>query len=314
MSVWLGFLIAIIAYAMLNIGNALQKKGASELPPIEDTSGKDNIKNFLKSKTWLIGWIMATVQWYIFLIALTMAPVSLLTPLMGVGLVILVIFSYFYLKEPIGKFEILGIIVIIFGVVILGINTTGDDASFTLDEVNVIFGAWDAILFTIVVLVAAGGLMGYSKLKNYKNADICYGIGSGLLLGIGTIYSKAFMAGITGSTFIGTISSFAWWLYFILIIIGNMGNMVTLQVGFQKGKAVVVSPLNAVFNVMISVLGGVIIFSEWDGLDQTVIIWNIIALIAILIGVVVLSFLTTKDEPKTQEQQKPEVEDVSIDN
>ena len=295
-------MIAIIAYAMLNIGNALMKKGATELPPIEETSGKDNIKNFVKSKIWLVGFIMTSVQWYIFLFALNFAPVSLLTPLMGVGLVILVLFSYFYLKEPIGRFEIVGMIAIIFGVVILGATTSGEDATFTLIEINEIFWVWDSILYTLIVLGLAVGLMSYCKFTRFKHADIFFGIGSGLLLGLGTIYSKAFMAGILGSPVLETLATWQWYIYLVLIIVGNMGNMVTLQVGFQKGKAVVVSPLNAVFNVMISVFGGIIIFSEWAGLDLVIITWNIIALVSILIGVAVLSLLTTKEEKKPEER------------
>ncbi len=297
-SIWVGVVIAIISYAMLNIGNALQKKGASELPPIENTSGKDNIKNFMKSKTWLIGFIMTTVQWYIFLFALNFAPVSLLTPLMGVGLVILVLFSYFYLKEPIGKFEILGMIAIIFGVVVLGATTSSEDASYTLTQINEIFWVWDSIIYTVIVLGLAFGLMGYCKLTGFKHADIFFGIGSGLLLGIGTIYSKAFMAGILGNSLLNTLITWQWYIYLVLIIVGNMGNLATLQIGFQKGRAIVVSPLNAVLNVMIGVFGGIIIFSEWDGLEQSIILWKVIALIAILIGVAVLSLLTTKEEKK----------------
>ncbi|MBD3351886.1 MAG: hypothetical protein GF364_10410, partial [Candidatus Lokiarchaeota archaeon] len=65
MSVFIGVLIAILCYSMLNIGQALQKKAASTLPDIEKTDLKGNLKNFLKNPVWLIGWIMATVQWYI---------------------------------------------------------------------------------------------------------------------------------------------------------------------------------------------------------------------------------------------------------
>ncbi len=300
-SIWIGVVIAIIAYAMLNIGNALQKKGASELPPIENTSGKDNIKNFMKSKTWLLGFIMASVQWYIFLFALNFAPVSLLTPLMGVGLVILVLFSYFYLKEPISKFEIMGMIAIIFGVAVLGATTSGEDATFTLNQINEIIWVWDSIIYTVIVLALAFGLMTYCKFTGFKHADIFYGIGSGLLLGIGTIYSKAFMAGILGNPVLNTLITWQWYIYLVLVIIGNMGNLATLQIGFQKGRAIVVSPLNAVINVMIGVFGGIVIFSEWDGLEPIIITWKIIALIAILIGVAVLSLLTTKEEKKANQ-------------
>jgi len=118
------------------------------------------------------------------------------------------------------------------------------------------------------------------------------------LLGIGTIYSKAFMAGILGNSLLNTLITWQWYIYLVLIIVGNMGNLATLQIGFQKGRAIVVSPLNAVLNVMIGVFGGIIIFSEWDGLEQSIILWKVIALIAILIGVAVLSLLTTKEEKK----------------
>jgi len=98
----LAIILGITAYSLLYIGLVLEKKGASMLPKIEGTGFFQNIKNLLTNKIWMLGLILTSNQWWLYAMALDLGSLSLVTPLLGVGLVVLVIFSYFYLKESVG--------------------------------------------------------------------------------------------------------------------------------------------------------------------------------------------------------------------
>jgi glucose uptake protein GlcU len=75
----------------------------------------------------------------------------------------------------------------------------------------------------------------------------------------------------------------------MFLAIGNLGNMVTLQYGFQRGRAVVVATLAQVVGLLGGVIGGVVIFHEWDGLASEFVALKIGAVAAILLGVIILS-------------------------
>ena len=286
----LGLFFGILAGAMFSIGTALQKKAAAVLPKIESQGGKQNIKNFLSNKTWLMGIILTTAQWYVALLAMPLLPLSLFSSLMGVNLAILVVFSHYYLKEPVKRSELMGITAIIAGVVVLGLTAQKLAGKITLMEMIADFSKTRAVFYTVLLILGVAASVLYSRTKTCAHGDVAFGLAAGFLLALGQIYSKAFMSGFNeGQNLFVAATTFTWWIFIILLAIGNLGNMVTIQFGFQKGKAVVVATLAQVTGSLGGMLGGVIIFKEWGGLAPEVVGLKIGAVAAILAGVTILS-------------------------
>jgi len=286
----LGLVIGILAGAMFSIGTALQKKAAAALPKIESQAGKQNIKNFLSNKTWLTGIILTTAQWYVALLAMPLLPLSLFSSLMGINLAILVVFSHYYLKEPVKRTELMGIAAIIAGVVALGLTAQKLAGKISLAEMIAYFTKPRAIFYTVLLIFGVAASVVYSRTKTRAHGDIAFGLAAGFLLALGQIYSKAFMSGFNkGQSLAVAATTFMWWIFIILLAIGNLGNMVTIQFGFQKGKAVVVATLAQVTGSLGGMLGGVIIFNEWGGLAPEIVGLKIGAVAAILAGVTILS-------------------------
>ncbi|HUT81025.1 MAG TPA: DMT family transporter [Candidatus Bathyarchaeia archaeon] len=291
-----GIFLAILSYSMLNIGMGLQKKGASCLPKIENQSIGKNLKNFFTNKHWIIGFLLVQIQWVFLSMALDFASVSIVTPMMSVGMVALVIFSYFYLKEPIAKIEMIMIVTIIIGIAILGATTprgeTDHDLEFVLERMSTL----GAIIFLIISFTISILLLVLCILRKYKNADILFSISAGITDALGAIFLRAVMGGAdfrnTGVAS-DAVTRWGWWVIMILMIILNATATIYLQVAYQKGKAVIVAPIFSVFAMMTPVFGGIIIFNEWNvyiteeklGLMSG----KIIALVIIVIGVIILS-------------------------
>ena len=96
------YLYAGVCLALLSsvsqIGKGLQKLGVDTLPELTLTTR--TIKKYLGTRTWLLGVGLDICGALIGLAALSMLPVSVAQPIFANGLVMLALFSYFYLKAP----------------------------------------------------------------------------------------------------------------------------------------------------------------------------------------------------------------------
>ncbi|MBD3192224.1 MAG: hypothetical protein GF308_16405 [Candidatus Heimdallarchaeota archaeon] len=295
----LSLVLAMLSYSMLNIGMGLQKKGAASLPKIADESFIKNLKNFFTNKTWLLGFSLVQIQWFILALALDFGSLSIVTPMMAFGMVTLVLFSYFYLKEPISKIEFGGILSIITGIALLGVFNPKESEEYPLDYMNQALAKISSILFLIVIFVASIILLLFSILKNYAYADILFGIAAGIFDGIGAIFLKAYSGGFDFRE-ISAISSSAlrweWWVYLVVLLFFNITATVFLQVAYQRGRAVIVAPIFAVIAMAVPVTGGIIILSEWSNLTPTMVTVKIISLIIISIGMIILSISSARNK------------------
>jgi multidrug transporter EmrE-like cation transporter len=125
--------LAALAFSLLNVGLALEKKGASQLPSIEGAGAARSLKNFLTNPTWLIGFVMTIVQLVFLSLALGLGPMTLVMPMAGVGLVVLAAFSRFYLGEVISRPMLAGIALVVAGIVILGATHPGATETLSAD-------------------------------------------------------------------------------------------------------------------------------------------------------------------------------------
>jgi drug/metabolite transporter (DMT)-like permease len=285
----LGLFIAILAGLMFGAGTILQKKAASALPRIESQTGRQNVRNFLSNRTWLLGIALTTAQWYVSLLAIPLLPLSLFSSLMGVNLAILVVFSHLYLKEPVGRRELYAMAAIIAGAAVLGFRAHRLEAKIPLPEMIAFFSRPRAIGYTVLLLAGVAASILHSRGRGSARGDVAFGVAAGFLLALGQIYSKAFMSGFNGDGLAAAIRTPFWWIFLLLLAVGNLGNMVAIQYGFQKGKAVVAASLAQVIGSAGGILGGVIILGEWEGYGTATVGLKIGAVAALLAGVVVLS-------------------------
>ena len=310
----LAIILGIVSYSMLNIGLVLEKKGADELPKIEGQSFFSNMKNFLTNKTWVTGLLLTSVQFGIFAIALDLGSLSLVTPLLGVGLIVLMIFSHFYLKEKITKDVIIAMVLIVISVIIIGVTNSDEEIIYSLEEINVLFANINSIIFFIIIILIIVIPVLISIKNSLYKADMVFGFASGISAGLATIFTKATMAGIDTNDFIGSITismgQWSWWLFIIIFSVGNTISMSMQNVGFQNGKSTTVNTLYTAMGLIIPIFGGIILFSEWSSLTPMLIIIKCIAIIVILIGVVILLGSRNIEVAVTSSIEKDTVEKI----
>ena len=86
--------IALTGNVIVMLGYVLQKRASRKFPPIEKTTLKQNVKNFLTSPIWLLGILCTTLSIPAALYAYSFGNIVLVNSLGGTGLVFLAIFSY----------------------------------------------------------------------------------------------------------------------------------------------------------------------------------------------------------------------------
>jgi len=134
-----GITLGFIAYAFLYLGKCLQKHGIEGFKG----QGKVSVKN-KHGVIWIFGILLASIHMFVQWVALFFAPINLIAPIEGLGLIVLIIFSFFYLKESINKLQIIGITLIITGTVII--------TYFNINPSEIAFANFKVIPFLITLL------------------------------------------------------------------------------------------------------------------------------------------------------------------
>ncbi|MHA1505142.1 MAG: DMT family transporter [Candidatus Heimdallarchaeota archaeon] len=118
----LAIFLQLFSTSVNNIGMTIQKKAANEIPRINEEAGIfRSIKNMITSKAWMFGLLLNVASTFLAAGSLALASISLIQPIYGFGLIVLVAFTHYYLKEKINRMDIVGVILGIIGIVIIGI-------------------------------------------------------------------------------------------------------------------------------------------------------------------------------------------------
>lgn len=273
---------------MLFIGLVLEKEAASTLPAVERTSVLGNARNFLSNRKWMAGFMLTNLMMVPFSLALNLGPLSLVSSLMGAGLVVLALFSHFYLKERLHPHVLAGMALTVAGIALFsGVGAHAVPPPVGWAEVVALVHSLRLPTVLGLLLLGALGPVLLCRALGYRFAAVLFGLASGAASAAGMLLTKLFMAGLdlhaltTRGPFLLLVAA--------LVISANSSSMVLQQVGFQKGKALVLAPVFAVCNVLLPAVCGVVLFHEWRGLDAGEMGWKVGALVGVLAGAALLA-------------------------
>ncbi len=215
------------------------------------------------------------IQWA----ALIFTPVNMIAALEGLGLITLVIFSYFVLKEEISMIQIVGIILILIGTVFITI--------FSLNSGDIQYEDFHPFSFNVftitIILVEVVGIL-VSKYNNYKAAGLIIGITAGTFMALQTVTKR-----------ITAISDPVLTLLFTFISFGvTILTFLFTQFAFAKANANIVVPCFTSASIIIAILIGVIALSE------EIVIIQILGIITIIVGVILLT-ASRENDTSTEE-------------
>jgi drug/metabolite transporter (DMT)-like permease len=237
-------LVATIASSCaLNVGYLLEHGAVGKMPPLSIRAPVSSARHLLGNRRWLIGFAIEGCGWALFVLALALAPLSLVQATAAGGIGILALLVSRVTHTPLTRHERLGVVVAVAGLVLLGISLAGGHGEGT-----------GAAYLTVALWIAASAgaaLVSVQLLSRRISVAPAFGIGAGLLFAAGDIATK------------GAVESTHGRLAFVAALIAAyaFGTLV-LQSGFQHGSALTTAGIATLLTNALPIVAGMTIFGE----------------------------------------------------
>jgi len=286
MTIHIAILLAVVAAVGYNVAIVLQKTAAGGLPRLTFPPRPRQVLAFFTSGLWLLAFLVMVSSWGCYLVAVAYAPITIVQPLIGLGLVVLALFSVFHLKERLGTGEWIGVAVLVAGLAMLGASAEAHEAGSLAD-----LSYFRLLTFcgVLIGLVLAAWLLERARPGTF-NQELMIGTAAGLVLGIAALLTRAMLLELRA----GNRGTFR--ILLPIVIVVNLFGVFTQQGGFQRGRAMTVTAVLAVLNKAVAIAGGFLALGE--GLPQAELNrgLRIAALAALLVGTVLLARFAEKKE------------------
>lgn len=233
-----GLLLALASTLALNWGWVAQHEAASALPPLTLKRPVHSLSLLFRNRTWVIGFFTGIGGWALYVVALALAPLSLVQAVAagGVGLI-----AYFARARgaTLTRAQLVAAGLSVLGLLLLGASL-GRGASTTHHASVDALALWLACSAVAAVLVSRAPLVPGAGL----------GAASGILYAAGDVGTKSAVAG-------------GIWLVLVPVVLAAHGGaFATLQLAFQRGTALASAGLSSLFTNALPIVAGVFLFGE----------------------------------------------------
>jgi len=274
---------AVAASLAFNYAMYMQKKAVGTLPEVKMQLSWQVLKAFLTNRRWVASMIVVLGGSVLYAIALTMAPISIVQPIMASGVALLAYLAVKNLGEEPRRIDLVAIGLSILGVILIGVSLAeGLPKNVKHSPGSLwIFTAALIVVAVIVPLAAARG----------SNARLAaaMGISVGMMYGLSAVFAKLMLED-WGSRWPhqGMVALFSS-IFLIAWAVTLVPSFILLQSAFQKGMAIVVVPLMASLSQLVPIAVGMVALHETFPRSIALSVIRIIAFGLILVATVILS-------------------------
>ncbi|MHA1997724.1 MAG: hypothetical protein ACTSU9_06360 [Promethearchaeota archaeon] len=270
MNLPLSIALSLVVTFLNTTGYYLQKKGQNEIEP-----GLPIIKYFItaiKTPKWLIGFIVALLSMPVYIYAISIGHLSITQPLANTGIIFLVLMGIKYLKEQVGKFELVAVISLVAGIFLVSFAMPPPKETYTLVDAEIltffitvacliagcivaIFLKKKAIGFSILSGVCMGIAASSIKIISILISDLGYDSFSLLDIDFDMKLLLGVFGGSSNPFFIASLM-----FYVTIMFIG--AQIVTLSLALKDGKLSFVMPVEMGTSFILPVFAGFFLFHE----------------------------------------------------
>jgi drug/metabolite transporter (DMT)-like permease len=268
--------LALIAAFCFALAAALQQKGALNLPEIS-LRRPSSLVRLAGQTMWLVG-TLALLTGYVFqAAALDRGRLAIIQPLLVMTVVFALPLGYFLTNQHVGRRELVGAAVIVFGLALFAIF--GDPAG---GRENAPGDEWAAAILVLGVVCAVLLLFGGRGGLTMKAA--VYGTVAGILFGLSAALTKPTMEFLHA----GLDELLSHWEPYALAVAGVLG-FVLQQVSLGTGRLAPSVATVSVANPVVGILLGIVLLEERLSRPAWHIVLACIGLGLALVGAVVIS-------------------------
>ena len=244
MSAQTGFalLLALAATALTNVAYLREHDAAAALPTLSLRRPLHSAQVLLTDRSWLFGFALESGGFALYVVALALAPLTLVQSVSAGGIGILAFVSARMGKRRLERHELAGVLISMLGLLALAISLaagTGEGTGGETGEILLWLGA-----------TAAGAVVALALGRKFGALAVAEGIAGGLFFSIGDISIKVATQG-------GARTAFA-----IGAIVGYAAGTGFLQLGYQKGGALTVAGLATLLTNALPIAAGSVVLGE----------------------------------------------------
>lgn len=283
-----GMALMLLATAMTNVGSVLQKCAVDGMPKLGSETLWVTVRRFLRSPRWVAGWLLAATAVVLSMAAVGLADLSLLLPINGVGLAILVVAARIGLREALTTARLFGIGTLIVGVVLLGLTASPSQKPTSIAACFSTFAEMPALMSLLGLTLLMGAAW-----KLARTPHRLAGVSAAFAAAGASVLGLVFGKGVSGAIALGGLTHGltlpAAWAFAGLALGFSALALVLQQLSFQKGEAIVVTPVFAASGIVLPLVLGPWVFHEIVKPPA------VGAVVIMLVGVLLLTGTRTKE-------------------
>ena len=236
-SVGVGLVLSLASAVALNWGYFAQHDAAAALPRLTLRRPLHSLALLFRNRRWLVGFVTGIGGWVLYVVALALAPLSLVQAAAAGGIGVLAL-----LVRRLSASERVAVFVAIGGLALLAISLIGTQTP-TAGGSAAAAAAWVAASLAVAALAVGPGRAVLAR-------GAGFGTAAGVLYAAGDVSTKAALGG--GGR-----------LAFVPVLLACHGlAFVALQLGFQRGGALETAGMATLWTNALPIAAGTILFGE----------------------------------------------------
>lgn len=235
----LGFALALAAACCYESGYALQALEARKAPT-QEALRPSLIGHLLKRPVWVGGIALALVGWPLQIAALSQAPITLVQPVLALGLLLLLVLGVRVLHERVGPREILAVVLIIGSVAVF--------AWAAPREVGGVDRGAGLVLALAILIAVALAPYAIALMRGRRYPMLLLVASAGAADGLAAFVAKIVAQDVTNGAFVAVVLWAA--LVAAVVIVG----LISESTALQRFAATRVAPTVLVMQIVIPVV------------------------------------------------------------
>jgi hypothetical protein len=278
----IGLILALGCAAFSGVAMLCKHRGAMAAPDVAMRSPLRSAAALFRSRWWAIGFALATFGWALHVVALSMAPLSLVQAVIAGGLALLAVPARRWFGLAVGTRDLLGLGLCAVGLSFLALTAGhgSDGGTFTGSTLLAFEGGTLAV--TGVLLFASG------HRRLVSRGWILLAVAAGTSIGVSDVAIKALAVTVPGSP----LALLSPWT--VLAVVGGIGGFLALARGLQLGEPVAVIVAFSASATLAAITGGILVFGDPLGSDALDVIARCLAFVAVIGAAALLPMVPQK--------------------
>ncbi len=282
--VGLGVAVALCAAVAYNTGYLLEKQALGSMPRLP-ARVVPLLRTVVRSPRWVAGFAAMLAGLGLQVLALTLAPVTVVQVVLAAGVVALVVLARLVLGERLGSRDWAALGLVIAAVIAIAISAgAGARLAHTAPA-----DRFAAVVVLVSVMAAGFGWLALRDGSSGGRREAAgLAVAAGLLYGVGALAEKAMATRMVGHGIVaGGVASLGT-AYPWVFVVTTFAGMLAFQVGLQRQPASVLVPLSNVVSTGCVLIGASVVFGEllvpagWWSLPRWLAFAAVLASVAVL--------------------------------